>query len=135
MIRRPPGSTRTDTLFPYTTLFRSLSAVAHAAETSPASTIACLDSAPGEAHGETPSDQNGDDPADKAVGHTHSCHGHHVGVPIAPAGEAASQPALTNRAITPVSALAGPPPSTLLTPPRACTTRRCRHRAPPCPSV
>src|SRR3546814_8545956 len=98
MIRRPPGSTRTDTLFPYTTLFRSLSAVAHAAETSPASTIACLDSAPGEAHGETPSDQNGDDPADKAVGHTHSCHGHHDGVPIAPTGEAASQPALTNRA-------------------------------------
>src|SRR3546814_18787501 len=27
MIRRPPVSTRTDTLFPYTTLFRSLSAV------------------------------------------------------------------------------------------------------------
>src|SRR3546814_3750435 len=26
MIRRPPISTRTDTLFPYTTLFRSLSA-------------------------------------------------------------------------------------------------------------
>src|SRR3546814_14536447 len=26
MIRRPPGSTRTDTLFPYTTLFRSLPA-------------------------------------------------------------------------------------------------------------
>src|SRR3546814_15317426 len=24
MIRRPPGSTRTDTLFPYTTLFRSV---------------------------------------------------------------------------------------------------------------
>src|SRR3546814_18133987 len=24
MIRRPPGSSRTDTLFPYTTLFRSL---------------------------------------------------------------------------------------------------------------
>src|SRR3546814_9454957 len=24
MIRRPPGSTRTDTLFPYTTLFRAL---------------------------------------------------------------------------------------------------------------
>src|SRR3546814_10593595 len=32
MIRRPPRSTRTDTLFPYTTLFRSL-----AAPTSPAS--------------------------------------------------------------------------------------------------
>src|SRR3546814_19962501 len=27
MIRRPPGSTRTDTLFPYTTLFRSLTAI------------------------------------------------------------------------------------------------------------
>src|SRR3546814_8998485 len=29
MIRRPPRSTRTDTLFPYTTLFRSLRAHAH----------------------------------------------------------------------------------------------------------
>src|SRR3546814_5253291 len=29
MIRRPPRSTRTDTLFPYTTLFRSDRAVAH----------------------------------------------------------------------------------------------------------
>src|SRR3546814_2893723 len=29
MIRRPPRSTRTDTLFPYTTLFRSLLALAH----------------------------------------------------------------------------------------------------------
>src|SRR3546814_7327635 len=28
MIRRPPRSTRTDTLFPYTTLFRSLSGAA-----------------------------------------------------------------------------------------------------------
>src|SRR3546814_19581748 len=28
MIRRPPRSTRTDTLFPYTTLFRSLAAAA-----------------------------------------------------------------------------------------------------------
>src|SRR3546814_15854185 len=27
MIRRPPGSTRTDTRFPYTTLFRSAAAV------------------------------------------------------------------------------------------------------------
>src|SRR3546814_19413590 len=34
MIRRPPRSTRTDTLFPYTTLFRSLGRVAdgHAVE-------------------------------------------------------------------------------------------------------
>src|SRR3546814_4195932 len=31
MIRRPPRSTRTDTLFPYTTLFRSQVAVAAAA--------------------------------------------------------------------------------------------------------
>src|SRR3546814_2646826 len=31
MIRRPPRSTRTDTLFPYTTLFRSLAATAKAA--------------------------------------------------------------------------------------------------------
>src|SRR3546814_15404760 len=31
MIRRPPRSTRTDTLFPYTTLFRSYSLMRHAA--------------------------------------------------------------------------------------------------------
>src|SRR3546814_8162649 len=31
MIRRPPRSTRTDTLFPYTTLFRSSKALAEAA--------------------------------------------------------------------------------------------------------
>src|SRR3546814_9413624 len=31
MIRRPPTSTRTDTLFPYTTLFRSVSADARTA--------------------------------------------------------------------------------------------------------
>src|SRR3546814_2626035 len=31
MLRRPPRSTRTDTLFPYTTLFRSI-AVAHVAQ-------------------------------------------------------------------------------------------------------
>src|SRR3546814_4550343 len=29
MIRRPPRSTRTDTLFPYTTLFRSISGTPH----------------------------------------------------------------------------------------------------------
>src|SRR3546814_11959510 len=32
MIRRPPRSTRTDTLFPYTTLFRSLGVAAAAEE-------------------------------------------------------------------------------------------------------
>src|SRR3546814_11194288 len=33
MLRRPPRSTRTDTLFPYTTLFRSRSFLSHAAAT------------------------------------------------------------------------------------------------------
>src|SRR3546814_12353520 len=33
MIRRPPRSTRTDTLFPYTTLFRSIEVVAAAGRT------------------------------------------------------------------------------------------------------
>src|SRR3546814_8137783 len=32
MIRRPPRSTRTDTLFPYTTLFRSDGFIAHVSE-------------------------------------------------------------------------------------------------------
>src|SRR3546814_5805547 len=32
MIRRPPRSTRTDTLFPYTTLFRSQAAIASSAK-------------------------------------------------------------------------------------------------------
>src|SRR3546814_15375807 len=32
MIRRPPRSTRTDTLFPYTTLFRSIYVDPHAAQ-------------------------------------------------------------------------------------------------------
>src|SRR3546814_676429 len=36
MNRRPPGSTRTDTLFPYTTLFRSLPCEKLAAEAAPA---------------------------------------------------------------------------------------------------
>src|SRR3546814_4265391 len=36
MIRRPPRSTRTDTLFPYTTLFRSLVALAMKAGLDPA---------------------------------------------------------------------------------------------------
>src|SRR3546814_12578998 len=36
MIRRPPRSTRTDTLFPYTTLFRSQRAVADLALPAPA---------------------------------------------------------------------------------------------------
>src|SRR3546814_14564228 len=39
MMRRPPRSTRTDTLFPYTTLFRSLTV----------SVIGCVVNGPGEA--------------------------------------------------------------------------------------
>src|SRR3546814_14455788 len=35
MIRRPPRSTRTDTLFPYTTLFRSIDELIHAAGLEP----------------------------------------------------------------------------------------------------
>src|SRR3546814_2635485 len=41
MIRRPPRSTRTDTLFPYTTLFRSLSRPTRTAATSPRSSGRC----------------------------------------------------------------------------------------------
>src|SRR3546814_16926518 len=40
MIRRPPRSTRTDTLFPYTTLFRSLAVSLSAASAIPAATAA-----------------------------------------------------------------------------------------------
>src|SRR3546814_5589579 len=36
MIRRPPRSTRTDTLFPYTTLFRSLADSSHSSSSSAA---------------------------------------------------------------------------------------------------
>src|SRR3546814_8569842 len=41
MIRRPPRSTRTDTLFPYTTLGRATGAVHAAAFCSPAGDILC----------------------------------------------------------------------------------------------
>src|SRR3546814_19631480 len=56
MIRRPPRSTRTDTLFPYTTLFRS--AAAHVADSRPlrrleAIVIAGPASRTGEAAGNT----------------------------------------------------------------------------------
>src|SRR3546814_18068906 len=40
MIRRPPRSTRTDTLFPYTTLFRSPSELGDLASKSPAMVLA-----------------------------------------------------------------------------------------------
>src|SRR3546814_9507510 len=38
MIRRPPRSTRTDTLFPYTTLFRSVSSARSACQNSATAT-------------------------------------------------------------------------------------------------
>src|SRR3546814_165394 len=41
MIRRPPRSTRTDTLFPYTTLFRSAARTGHQARRSPAGSVYC----------------------------------------------------------------------------------------------
>src|SRR3546814_2193749 len=40
MVRRPPRSTRTDTLFPYTTLFRSGPAPAHRARSQAAACLA-----------------------------------------------------------------------------------------------
>src|SRR3546814_4551512 len=42
MIRRPPRSTRTDTLFPYTTLFRSVPTVARGASPRSAASNTCL---------------------------------------------------------------------------------------------
>src|SRR3546814_16081683 len=42
MIRRPPRSTRTDTLFPYTTLFRSLLRPGHTIGRAPFSQIAAV---------------------------------------------------------------------------------------------
>src|SRR3546814_8441578 len=46
MIRRPPRSTRTDTLFPYTTLFRSMQRSLHLGKRMPAASTllrrACL---------------------------------------------------------------------------------------------
>src|SRR3546814_10508632 len=48
MIRRPPGSKRTDTLFPYTTLFRSLLVAAHNEAAGIAATVEALSAvAPG----------------------------------------------------------------------------------------
>src|SRR3546814_6399923 len=41
MIRRPPRSTRTDTLFPYTTLFRSIAAFATTTSMRPKASAAC----------------------------------------------------------------------------------------------
>src|SRR3546814_19864367 len=45
MIRRPPRSTRTDTLFPYTTLFRSMVRIRHLASRSLKSSLFALDRA------------------------------------------------------------------------------------------
>src|SRR3546814_2882775 len=56
MIRRPPRSTRTDTLFPYTTLFRSAMELAHPGQATPdwGSLHWRLASAAAAAHGVSP---------------------------------------------------------------------------------
>src|SRR3546814_4090911 len=46
MIRRPPRSTRTDTLFPYTTLFRSLAVIDDFLQRSQAERLANLQALP-----------------------------------------------------------------------------------------
>src|SRR3546814_18332152 len=55
MIRRPPRSTRTDTLFPYTTLFRSV----HSVVTVLALALAGLQSLPALAADRVPGDATG----------------------------------------------------------------------------
>src|SRR3546814_8454692 len=50
MIRRPPRSERTDTLFPYTTLFRSFVMPAPRTRTRTSHTVGDTASAPGENH-------------------------------------------------------------------------------------
>src|SRR3546814_20037988 len=51
MIRRPPRSTRTDTLFPYTTLFRSLRDIAELIQDSPALALSVIREANHHTHG------------------------------------------------------------------------------------
>src|SRR3546814_2480234 len=67
MIRRPPRSTRTDTLFPYTTLFRSpVSTAAAARRATP-----CDDRGPEQGDGETDlaGPDRGTDPHRRAAQH------------------------------------------------------------------
>src|SRR3546814_4281277 len=60
MIRRPPRSTRTDTLFPYTTLFRStVAAVVTEPTTAVTTTAAPTTAAPTNAPPTTPPPKNG----------------------------------------------------------------------------
>src|SRR3546814_13798210 len=94
MIRLPPGSTRTDTLFPYTTLVRSpmkgwlsivlslllafgvtAGAMAHAAE--PGSGTRVLASMDACGSYSKKSDKSQSDPSKISV-KFHGCHGHHV---------------------------------------------------------
>src|SRR3546814_20051559 len=51
MIRRPPRSTRTDTLFPYTTLFRSRATVQLPAVVRPGEALLCHRADPAPDHG------------------------------------------------------------------------------------
>src|SRR3546814_18200897 len=54
MIRRPPRSTRTDTLFPYTTLFRSAGVRSGSASDGPARDRRCLRPATARTRGQFP---------------------------------------------------------------------------------
>src|SRR3546814_6095559 len=79
MIRRPPRSTRTDTLFPYTTLFRSRSENDYLYEIDVAHPLTIVDMrsggarAPGRTHRQVPAGSRG---ARLALP---SGHGHYVG--------------------------------------------------------
>src|SRR3546814_2943081 len=60
MIRRPPGSTRTDTLFPYTTALPILGAFAVLAEIEPFAFDLRRDAQPGEPSGDSDRDRGAD---------------------------------------------------------------------------
>src|SRR3546814_4758487 len=68
MIRRPPRSTRTDTLFPYTTLFRSGETTAHGLKHDK---IALFDPAVTNRHVQRQRDRGG-----RGIGVTIDCHHH-----------------------------------------------------------
>src|SRR3546814_14935555 len=88
MRRRPPGSTRTDTLFPYTTLFRSI-AVTQAVTVNPAKLHARSASPcdPCRARAET----------NRSGRHRHKCTSHHRKCAARRRVEGAVAPARTDR--------------------------------------
>src|SRR3546814_6710756 len=75
MVRRTPRTQRTDTLFPYTTLFRSLNAEHEVCATLPApSTDSDQETMPPTQHieAETPPAYSGDYPASRSADHSDS---------------------------------------------------------------